>query len=119
MIFYYFRVPPSYVYPSPYLAAPGGIVPLPPAASLSHASALASQFYEYQNLNAAAAASLATYPGSAAYPVDPYPYTSAAAAGRCTGVWRLFPPHSRFNKNTEIRKRNNFFLCTQEQPPDT
>lgn len=70
------------MYPSPYLAAPGGIVPLPPAASLSHASALASQFYEYQNLNAAAAASLATYPGSAAYPVDPYPYTSAAAAGQ-------------------------------------
>lgn len=55
-------------------------MPLPPAASLTHASALASQFYEYQNLNAAAAASLATYPGSAAYPVDPYPYTSAAAA---------------------------------------
>lgn len=72
------------MYPSPYLAAPGGIVPLPPAASLSHASALASQFYEYQNLNAAAATSLATYPGSAAYPVDPYPYTTAAGERNLT-----------------------------------
>lgn len=69
-------MPQSYVYPSPYLTAPGGLV-LPPS-GLTHAGALASQFYEYQNLNAAA--SLASFQGTAAYPVDHYPYTTAAAA---------------------------------------
>ncbi|GLG95400.1 LOW QUALITY PROTEIN: RNA-binding protein squid, partial [Gryllus bimaculatus] len=50
-----YGVPPGYVYPSPYLtAAPGSIVPLPPA-PLSHAAsvAAAAQFYEYQNAAAA------------------------------------------------------------------
>lgn len=75
-----YGVPPSYMYPSQYLSTPSGIVSLPPAGLTHHASALASQFYEYQNLNAAAAASLASFPASAAYPVDPYPYTTAAAA---------------------------------------
>lgn len=58
-----FRVPPSYVYGSPYLgaaaataaaanttAAAAGLVPIP-ATQLSHAAAIAaatSQFYEYQ-----------------------------------------------------------------------
>lgn len=65
------------MYPSPYLTASSGLVLPQHAAGLTHAGAL-SQFYEYQNLNAAA--SLATFPGSAAYPVDPYPYTTAAAA---------------------------------------
>ena len=77
-----FRVPPGYVYQSPYLAAaaPGGLVPLP-ATQLSHAAAMAaaSQFYEYQNVAAAAA----TYPGTSYNFAEAYPYTSAAAAGMC------------------------------------
>ncbi|KAL2722683.1 RNA-binding protein 24-B-like [Vespula squamosa] len=72
-------VPPSYVYQSPYLAAaaPGGLVPLP-ATQLSHAAAVAAtQFYDYQNVAAAAA----TYPGTSYNFAEAYPYTSAAAAG--------------------------------------
>jgi hypothetical protein len=75
------RVPPGYVYQSPYLtAAPSGIVPLPPA-PVSHAAALAaaaaatSQFYEYQNAAVAAAAS---YPGQYPNGFETYPYTGAA-----------------------------------------
>ncbi|KAK7869982.1 hypothetical protein R5R35_013750 [Gryllus longicercus] len=74
-----YGVPPGYVYPSPYLtAAPGSIVPLPPA-PLSHAAsvAAAAQFYEYQNAAAAAAVS---YPGQYPNGFDAYPYTSAAGA---------------------------------------
>lgn len=81
--FSFCRVPPGYVYQSPYLtaaAAPGGLVPLP-ATQLSHAAAVAaaSQFYEYQN----AAAAAATYPGTSYNFAEAYPYTSAAAAGTC------------------------------------
>lgn len=79
MVVVVFSVPPGYVYPSPYLtAAPGGIVPMPPA-PMSHAAALAaatSQFYEYQN--AAAAAAAVSYPGQYPSGFDTYPYTSAA-----------------------------------------
>ncbi|XP_067010754.1 RNA-binding protein 24-A isoform X5 [Anabrus simplex] len=74
------RVPPGYVYPSPYLtAAPGSIVPLPPT-PLSHAAtvAAAAQFYEYQN--AAAAAAAVSYPGQYPNGFETYPYTSAAGA---------------------------------------
>lgn len=73
-----YGVPPSYVYQSPYLAAaaPGGLVPLP-ATQLSHAAAVAAtQFYDYQNVAAAAA----TYPGTSYNFAEAYPYTSAAAA---------------------------------------
>ncbi|XP_076177215.1 RNA-binding protein 38 isoform X1 [Ptiloglossa arizonensis] len=77
-----YGVPPGYVYQSPYLAtaAPGGLVPLP-ATQLTHAAAMAaaSQFYEYQNVAAAAA----TYPGTSYNFAEAYPYTSAAAAGMC------------------------------------
>lgn len=70
------------MYQSPYLAAaaPGGLVPLP-ATQLTHAAAMAaaSQFYEYQNVAAAAA----TYPGTSYNFAEAYPYTSAAAAGMC------------------------------------
>ncbi|KYN19605.1 RNA-binding protein 38 [Trachymyrmex cornetzi] len=76
------KVPPGYVYQSPYLAAaaPGGLVPLP-TTQLSHAAAVAaaSQFYEYQN----AAAAAATYPGTSYNFAEAYPYTTAAAAGTC------------------------------------
>lgn len=71
------------MYQSPYLAAaaPGGLVPLP-ATQLGHAAAVAaaSQFYEYQN---AAAAAAATYPGTSYNFAEAYPYTTAAAAGTC------------------------------------
>ncbi|XP_043496350.1 RNA-binding protein 24-B-like [Polistes fuscatus] len=73
-----YGVPPGYVYQSPYLAAaaPGGLVPLP-ATQLSHAAAVAAtQFYDYQNVAAAAA----TYPGASYNFAEAYPYTSAAAA---------------------------------------
>ncbi|XP_015438438.1 PREDICTED: RNA-binding protein 38-like isoform X1 [Dufourea novaeangliae] len=77
-----YGVPPGYMYQSPYLAAaaPGSLVPLP-ATQLSHAAAMAaaSQFYEYQNVAAAAA----TYPGTSYNFAEAYPYTSAAAAGMC------------------------------------
>lgn len=78
-----FRMPPSYVYQSPYLTAaaaaaatPSGLVTLPPA-PLSHAAAVAaaaSQFYEYQNA-AAAALAASTYPATSQFAngfADPY-----------------------------------------------
>ncbi|XP_052130226.1 RNA-binding protein 24 isoform X2 [Frankliniella occidentalis] len=74
------HVPPSYVYPAPYLSAGPGVVSLPPA-QLSHAAAVAaaaSQFYEYQNAAAAAAAAV-SYPGQYPSSFEGYPYTSAAA----------------------------------------
>uniref|UniRef100_A0A7G3AVJ5 Putative rna-binding protein 38-like isoform 1 n=1 Tax=Lutzomyia longipalpis TaxID=7200 RepID=A0A7G3AVJ5_LUTLO len=77
-----FGVPPSYVYGAPYLgtsATTAGLMPLP-ATQLSHAAAIAaatSQFYEYQNAVAAAAA--APYP-SQYTGFEAYPYTGAAAA---------------------------------------
>ena len=77
-----FRMPPSYVYQSPYLtaaaAAPSGLVTLPPA-PLSHAAAVAAaatQFYEYQN--AAAAALAASYPTTGQFANGFDPYTTAA-----------------------------------------
>ncbi|KAK3908246.1 RNA-binding protein 38, partial [Frankliniella fusca] len=75
-----YGVPPSYVYPAPYLSAGPGVVSLPPA-PLSHAAAVAaaaSQFYEYQNAAAAAAAAV-SYPGQYPSSFEGYPYTSAAA----------------------------------------
>ncbi|XP_026286902.2 RNA-binding protein 24 isoform X5 [Frankliniella occidentalis] len=75
-----YGVPPSYVYPAPYLSAGPGVVSLPPA-QLSHAAAVAaaaSQFYEYQNAAAAAAAAV-SYPGQYPSSFEGYPYTSAAA----------------------------------------
>lgn len=79
-----FRVPPGYVYQSPYLTAtaPGSLVPLP-ATQLTHAAAVAaaatSQFYEYQNAAAVAAAAAAPYTGQYANGFDAYtPYTGAA-----------------------------------------
>ncbi|XP_055703812.1 RNA-binding protein 24-like isoform X2 [Phlebotomus papatasi] len=77
-----FGVPPSYVYGTPYLgtsATTTGLMPLP-ATQLSHAAAIAaatSQFYEYQNAVAAAAA--APYP-SQYTGFETYPYSGAAAA---------------------------------------
>lgn len=93
------RVPPGYVYQSPYLsaaaaAATPGVVSLPQA-QLSHAAlaaAAASQFYEYQNAAAAAAAAAAvsSYP-SQAYTngFETYPYTTAAGT---TGSPAPLPP---------------------------
>lgn len=87
---------PSYVYQSPYLSAaaatthaaaagsPAGLVSLPPS-HLSLAAA-ASQFYEYQNAVAAAAA-VSQYPSQYANGFESYSYTSpasAAAAGAAT-----------------------------------
>ncbi|XP_012340720.1 RNA-binding protein 24-like isoform X2 [Apis florea] len=84
------RVPPGYVYQSPYLAAaaPGGLVPLP-ATQLTHAAAMAaaSQFYEYQNVAAAAA----TYPGTSYNFAEAYPYTSAAAAANAAAASYVTP----------------------------
>ncbi|XP_058837770.1 RNA-binding protein 24-B-like [Topomyia yanbarensis] len=88
-----FGVPQSYIYGAPYLgaaagttgaaAAASGLVPIQ-ATQLSHAAAIAaatSQFYEYQNAVAAAAA--APYPGQySGY--EAYPY--AAAAGATAGA---------------------------------
>lgn len=80
------RVPPGYVYQSPYLsataAATPGVVSLQPG-GISHAAlaaAAASQFYEYQNAAAAAAAAAAvSYPSQAyANGFETYPYTTAA-----------------------------------------
>ncbi|CAG9816721.1 unnamed protein product [Phaedon cochleariae] len=79
------RVPPGYVYQSPYLTAtaPGSLVPLQ-ATQLTHAAAVAaatSQFYEYQNAAAVAAAAAAPYTGQYANGFDAYtPYTGAAGA---------------------------------------
>lgn len=77
-------MPPSYVYGAPYLntgaTTTAGLVPLQ-ATQLSHAAAIAaatSQFYEYQNAVAAAAA--APYPGYDAYTYSPG--TAAAVAGK-------------------------------------
>ena len=85
-----YGVPPGYVYQSPYLAAaaPGGLVPLP-ATQLSHAAAMAaaSQFYEYQNVAAAAA----TYPGTSYNFAEAYPYTSAAAAANAAAASYVTP----------------------------
>ncbi|XP_053688008.1 RNA-binding protein 24-B-like [Sabethes cyaneus] len=89
-----FGVPPSYIYGAPYFgstaaagttgaAAASGLVPIP-ATQLSHAAAIAaatSQFYEYQNAVAAAAA--APYPGQYSG-FEAYPY--AAAAGATAGA---------------------------------
>ncbi|XP_058464792.1 RNA-binding protein 24-B-like [Malaya genurostris] len=88
-----FGVPQSYIYGAPYLgtaagstgaaAAASGLVPIP-ATQLSHAAAIAaatSQFYEYQNAVAAAAA--APYPGQYSG-FEAYPY--AAAAGATAGA---------------------------------
>jgi hypothetical protein len=87
-----FSVPPGYVYP-PYLtAAPGGIVPLPPA-PVSHAAALAAaaaattQFYEYQN---AAAAAAVTYPGQYPNGFETYPYTGAAGGFTSCNISRSY-----------------------------
>lgn len=84
------RLPPGYVYQSPYLnaasaAATPGVVSLPPAplshAALAAAAAATSQFYEYQNAAAAAmaASAVSSYP-SQAYTngFETYPYTTAA-----------------------------------------
>uniref|UniRef100_A0A8D8ZLY9 RNA-binding protein 38 n=1 Tax=Cacopsylla melanoneura TaxID=428564 RepID=A0A8D8ZLY9_9HEMI len=79
---------PSYVYQSPYLSAaaatthaaagsPAGLVSLPPG-HLSLAAA-ASQFYEYQNAVAAAAA-VSQYPSQYANGFESYPYSSPASA---------------------------------------
>lgn len=73
------------MYQSPYLAAtaPGSLMPLP-ATQLSHAAALAatSQFYEYQNAAAMAAAATAPYTGQYPNGFDAYtPY--AGTAGKC------------------------------------
>lgn len=67
------------MYQAPYLAAtaPGSLMPLP-TTQLSHAAAL-TQFYEYQN--AAAMAAAATAPYTSQYPnsFDAYtPYAGAA-----------------------------------------
>ncbi|KRT79826.1 RNA binding protein, partial [Oryctes borbonicus] len=75
---------PGYMYQSPYLAAtaPGSLMPLP-ATQLSHAAALAatSQFYEYQNAAAMAAAATAPYTGQYPNGFDTYtPYAGAAGA---------------------------------------
>lgn len=81
-----FGVPQSYIYGAPYLSNAGqtgagaasGLVPIP-ATQLSHAAAIAaatSQFYEYQNAVAAAAA--APYPGQYSG-FEAYPYATAAA----------------------------------------
>lgn len=84
-----FRMPPSYVYGSPYLNAGAGTTGLVPlqATQLSHAAAIAAatnQFYEYQNAVATAAA--AQYPNqytAAGYDAYTYsPGTAAAVAGR-------------------------------------
>lgn len=87
-------MPPSYVYGAPYLntgAATTGLVPLQ-ATQLSHAAAIAaatSQFYEYQNAVAAAAA--APYPNMAGYDAYTYsPGTAAAVAGRISRI--IFSP---------------------------
>lgn len=81
----FFRIPPGYLYQSPYLAAtaPGSLVPLQ-ATQLTHAAAVAaaatSQFYEYQNAAVAAAAAAAPYTGQYANGFDAYtPYTNTAA----------------------------------------
>lgn len=83
-------MPPGYVYQSPYLAAaaPGGLVPLP-ATQLTHAAAMAaaSQFYEYQNVAAAAA----SYPGTSYNFAEAYPYTSAAAAANAAAASYVTP----------------------------
>ncbi|XP_030755949.1 RNA-binding protein 24-B-like [Sitophilus oryzae] len=77
-----YGMPPSYMYQSPYLAAtaPGSLVPLP-TTQLTHAAAVAaatSQFYEYQN--AAAIAAAAPYTSQYANGFDAYtPYTGAAS----------------------------------------
>ncbi|XP_022915625.1 RNA-binding protein 24-B-like [Onthophagus taurus] len=76
---------PGYMYQSPYLAAtaPGTLMPLP-ATQLSQAAALAatSQFYEYQNAAAMAAAATAPYTGQYPNGFDAYtPYAGAAGAG--------------------------------------
>lgn len=77
------RVPPGYVYQSPYLAAttPGSLMPLP-ATQLTHAAAVAaatSQFYEYQNAAAVAAAAAVPYAGQYSSGFDAYsPYTGTA-----------------------------------------
>ncbi|XP_043271097.1 RNA-binding protein 24-A-like isoform X3 [Venturia canescens] len=81
------RVPPGYMYQSPYLAAaaPGGQLLQLPTTQLSHAAAVAaaSQFYEYQN----AAAAAASYPGTSYNFADAYsPYTSAAAAANAAAA---------------------------------
>lgn len=72
---------PGYMYQSPYLTAttPGSLVPLP-ATQLSHAAAMAaSQFYEYQNAAAIAAAAAAPYTGQYPNSFDAYtPYAGAA-----------------------------------------
>lgn len=96
-VYVFCRVPPGYVYQSPYLsaaaaAATPGVVSLPPAqlshAAIAAAAAATSQFYEYQNAAAAAAAAAAvsSYP-SQAYTngFETYPYTTAAGTSR--------PPH--------------------------
>lgn len=69
------------MYQSPYLAAtaPGSLMPLP-ATQLSHAAAIAatSQFYEYQNAAAMAAAAAAPYTGQYPNGFDAYtPYAGA------------------------------------------
>uniref|UniRef100_A0ABD2VT76 RRM domain-containing protein n=1 Tax=Trichogramma kaykai TaxID=54128 RepID=A0ABD2VT76_9HYME len=77
------RVPPGYMYQSPYLAtaAPGALVQLP-GQQLNHAAAIAaaaaSQFYDFQS---AAAAAASAYPAGAYNFAEAYPYTTAAAAG--------------------------------------
>ncbi|KAI4477102.1 hypothetical protein M0804_012923 [Polistes exclamans] len=99
-----YGVPPGYVYQSPYLAAaaPGGLVPLP-ATQLSHAAAVAAtQFYDYQNVAAAAA----TYPGTSYNFAEAYPYSSAAAAG----MFHL--------KNTQEKENHHYCHDTYDNHDD-
>lgn len=85
----FYRVPPGYVYQSPYLAAtaPGSLVPLQ-TTQLTHAAAIAaatSQFYEYQNAAAVAAAAAAPYASQYANGFEAYtPYTGAT--GKQTSI---------------------------------